>query len=331
MKTPWYEKIMSLDKKVLYVIMFVVVMIPLLARWTYNPAVMPEVKDIYDEIEGIYTYNQSHPDTPQGILLSFDYSPSTNAELDPMTMSVLRHAFMRRIPVITWAAFPDSIDLAKNITTFIAKEYGAVYGKDFVFMGYPYPMTAAVIAFGSDVRNFLVKDFYGNLSTALPLLNKIYNYKSIGLIVTVSGTSYPRFWVTYANTLYGKKIATGTTAVSAAEFYPFLQTDQMIGMMGGLRGAAEYEKLVQALETQVIGEDIGSYLRNLYNDAPEGVWDTKIYTPGFSEEELQSHLSTRMSARTGMASQASAHFYVIFLIILANLGFFLTRRAENKR
>lgn len=331
MKTPWFDKIMSLDKKVLYVIMFIVVMIPLLAQWTYNPAVMPEVKDIYDEIEGIFAYNQSHPDTPQGILVSFDYSPSTNAELDPMTMSILRHAFMRNIPVITWSAFPDSIDLAKNITSYIAKEFGAVYGQDFVFMGYPYPMTAAVIAFGSDVRNFLVKDFYGNLSTDLPLLNRIYNYKSIGLIVTVSGTSYPRFWVTYANTLYGKKIATGTTAVSAAEFYPFLQTDQMIGMMGGLRGAAEYEKLVEALEITVIGDDTERYLKSLYAPDDDFPWDTKIFAPGFTDEELREHLSTRKTARTGMASQASAHFYVIVLIILANLGYFFKRRAENKR
>ena len=331
MRTPWYDKIMSLDKKILYVIMFIVVMIPLLAQWTYNPAVMPEVKDIYDEIEGIYAYNQSHPDTPQGILVSFDYSPSTNAELDPMTMSILRHAFMRNIPVITWSAFPDSIDLAKTITTYIAKEFRAVYGQDFVFMGYPYPMNAAVIAFGSDVRNFLVKDFYGNLSIDLPLLNRIYNYKSIGLIVTVSGTSYPRFWVTYANTLYGKKIATGTTAVSAAEFYPFLQTDQMIGMMGGLRGAAEYEKLVEALEITVIGDNTERYLKSLYAPGDDFPWDTKIFTPGFTDEELREHLSTRKTARTGMASQASSHFYVIVLIILANLGYFFKRRAENKR
>jgi len=331
MKTPWYEKIASVDKKILYVIMFVVVMIPLLAKWTYNPDVMDEVQDIYDEVEEIYAYNLANPDAPMGILFSFDYGPSTSAELDPMMMSVLRHAFLRKIPVVTWVAFVDSIDLGKRITNFIAKEYGAVYGEDFVFMGYPYPMTAAVVAFGSDVRKFLVKDFYGNVSTDLPLLNKIYNYKSIGLIVTVSGTSMPRFWVTYANTLYGKKIATGTTAVSAADFYPFLQTKQMIGMMGGLRGAAEYEKLVYELETELIGTDTEMYMQSVYRQNTVQKWDTKVFTPGYTEEELREHISTRMTARTGMASQAAAHFFVIFLIILANLGYFFKRRAENKR
>jgi hypothetical protein len=102
-------------------------------------------------------------------------------------------------------------------------------------------------------------------------------------------------------------------------------------MMGGLRGAAEYEKLVEALEITIIGDDTGRYLKNLYSPEDDFPWDTKIFTPGFTDEELREHLSTRKTARTGMASQASSHFYVIVLIILANLGYFFKRRAENKR
>ncbi len=330
-KKPWFDRLMSIEKKYLYLAMFIVVVIPFVLNMTYAPTISPEVKNIYNEVEAIYEHNQKNPDQPMGLLLTFDYSPSTNAELDPMTMSVLRHAFMRDVPVVTWSGFIDTIDLARRLTAYIAKEYGAVYGEDFVFMGYPYPMTAAVIAFGTDIRSFLVKDYYGNLSTELPLLNRINNYKQIGMIVTISGTSYPRFWVTYANTLYGKKIGTGITAVSAAEFYPFLQTKQMIGMMGGLRGAAEYEELTARLETELIGSDTETYLSGLYEGKDLAKYNEQIYTPAFSEDEIKEHVSSRYTARKGMSSQVFSHFYVIILIVVGNLGYYFKRKAEKKR
>jgi hypothetical protein len=39
-------------------------------------------------------------------------------------------------------------------------------------------------------------------------------------------------------------VAVGVTAVMAADMYPYLQSGQLIGMLSGLKGAAEYEKLV---------------------------------------------------------------------------------------
>jgi len=40
-------------------------------------------------------------------------------------------------------------------------------------------------------------------------------------------------------------MAAGTTAVIAPDLYPFYQSGQMIGFLGGLRGAADYEKLLK--------------------------------------------------------------------------------------
>ena len=37
----------------------------------------------------------------------------------------------------------------------------------------------------------------------------------------------------------------GVTAVSAPEYYPYLQAGQLQGLLGGMAGAAEYEVLVK--------------------------------------------------------------------------------------
>jgi len=52
-------------------------------------------------------------------------------------------------------------------------------------------------------------------------------------------------WVMVANALFHRPIAGGCTAVSAPQFYPYLQTNQLVGLLGGLKGAAEYEALTK--------------------------------------------------------------------------------------
>ena len=44
--------------------------------------------------------------------------------------------------------------------------------------------------------------------------------------------------------MFGVPIGCGCTAVSAPTLYTYLQTNQMVGMLGGLKGAADYETLV---------------------------------------------------------------------------------------
>ena len=52
----------------------------------------------------------------------------------------------------------------------------------------------------------------------------------------------------------------GVTAVSAPEYYPYLQSNQLLGLLGGMAGAAEYEKTrgesgsaTQGMDAQSLG------------------------------------------------------------------------------
>ena len=38
-------------------------------------------------------------------------------------------------------------------------------------------------------------------------------------------------------------LAIGVTGVMATDYYPYLQSGRIFGLMGGLKGAAEYEQL----------------------------------------------------------------------------------------
>ncbi|MGB2697598.1 MAG: hypothetical protein WBD28_07045, partial [Candidatus Zixiibacteriota bacterium] len=51
-------------------------------------------------------------------------------------------------------------------------------------------------------------------------------------------------WILQVVTRFHIPLVSGCTAVVAPEFYPYLQSGQLKGLLGGMKGAAEYEKLV---------------------------------------------------------------------------------------
>jgi len=50
-------------------------------------------------------------------------------------------------------------------------------------------------------------------------------------------------------------IAGATTAISAPRQYPYLSSGQLLGLLGGLKGAAEYETLVERKDRATAGMD----------------------------------------------------------------------------
>ena len=51
-------------------------------------------------------------------------------------------------------------------------------------------------------------------------------------------------WIVYGHDRFDFPLGAGTTAVIAPKLYPFLQTGQLVGFLGGLRGAADYELML---------------------------------------------------------------------------------------
>jgi hypothetical protein len=67
-------------------------------------------------------------------------------------------------------------------------------------------------------------------------------------------------WVIYAHQPFDAQIGAGVTAVMATDYYPFLDTGQLVGLLGGMRGAAEYEVLIEHHDAGVRGMDSQSVI-----------------------------------------------------------------------
>ena len=58
------------------------------------------------------------------------------------------------------------------------------------------------------------------------------------------GYSMPDYWISIVHAQYGIPVAAGVTSVSAPQYYAYVESGQLNGMLGGMKGAAEYEALV---------------------------------------------------------------------------------------
>jgi hypothetical protein len=195
----------------------------------------PPVVSYYDRIEKI----------PPGaaVLVSGDYDPASSAELQPMMIATLDHLFRRNIKVVAMQLWPGGPPLADRALVLEAEKYHKVYGVDYVNLGFKEGQIIAMTALGSSGFHALFPlDMHGTPVSRLPLMSRVTNYSSFAAIISISaGFPGTKEWVQQVQGRYNRNIGTGTTAVSAAEYYAYLEAGQLFGMLGGMAGAAEYE------------------------------------------------------------------------------------------
>lgn len=230
-----WQKLLNLDRRWIYIAIGLAVFLPMLLAVDLPVTVTSEVQSVYDKIESL----------PEGtvIMVPMEYSPDTMAELQPMSKSVLRHCFSRGLKILSTALQIHGVLLIEQDLRTVAKEYGKVYGEDYVFLGYKPNPDMIILNMGENFRIPFPKDYYNIDLNDLPMMKGISNYSNVACIVNINATSGVDSWINYANGRYGAELALGVTAVIATDYYAFLQSGQIFGLMGGLKGAAEYEKL----------------------------------------------------------------------------------------
>jgi hypothetical protein len=245
------HRLLRLDRRIIFLLIGAATLLPLLYPVGLPIRVSPEVRKVYDHLESL----------PAGsvFLLSLDFEPGGKPELYPMAIALLRHAFQRNLKVIGMTLWPAGTGLAESALAQIAQEYNKDKGKDYVFLGYAPGDASAVISMGQDFHAAFPLDYYGVKTEELPLLKNIRTLRDIPYVISLS-VGFPGLdtWYVYGKEKYGFELGGGCTAVSAPRFYPLLDTGQINGLLGGLRGAAEYEILLGREGKALAGMDAQS-------------------------------------------------------------------------
>lgn len=233
------------ERRIVFLFIGLAVSLPLFMSLKQEIKISPEAVALYKGLE----------DLPTGstVLASFDYDPPSAPELQPMAESFFRYAFRKGLKVVImglWPQGPQQANLA--LTKILAEEdikaRQLVYGVDYVNLGFQSGNEFVIQRMGSDFRSMFPTDMNGTPYDSLPLVRNVKNFDNIDYSFNLSA-GYPgtKEWVLVAVDRYGLKIGAGNTAVQVTEMYPYVRTGQLIGILGGMNGAAEFEKVTNQL------------------------------------------------------------------------------------
>jgi len=243
----------QIDRRYIYLILLVGIIVPLLVPLGFVSEVSDLSKQVYDLVES----------TPESsvVMISFDYEPSTATELQPMSKSIIEHAWRKNQRIVVLALWPQGVQMAEMAFADVLKKFpGKQYGKDYVNLGYKTGGMVTIQAMGRNLREVFPNDYKGTPLDNLELMTGVKNFNQVGYMMSMSsGDPGLKQYVMAAHDIFKAKVSGGTTAVSAPGFIPYVNDQkQLYGLLGGLKGAAEYEAMIGVKGTATSGMDAQS-------------------------------------------------------------------------
>ncbi len=244
-----FEKFMKLDRRWIFLLLVIICVWAYKAKFTIPILIEDETRSIYDFIDSL----------PPGdiVFIAIDYDPNNLAELHPMTYAIVEHCWRKNLKVIFSALSQNGPGMADQAIRDISdsmkvdKEYnGVLYkgreiknGVDYCFLGYKPYYGLVILGMGQNFRLPFPNDYYGTPLDSLPMMKGVINYDQVACVIDLSGGSITDAWIAFGQGKFGFPLALGLTGVMTAQYYPYLGSGQIFGLMGGLLGAAEYESL----------------------------------------------------------------------------------------
>ncbi len=204
----------------------------------FRPEITPSTETVR-----MHTYLDSLPEGSV-LLISFDHEASSLPEIRPLATALLRHCFARNHRLVGVALLAEGTGVGYGLMNEIAAEYDKEYGADYVYLGFKPQYIAAILSMGESLPGTFPEDYLGCKYADLPMLAGIENYDDIAGVISIADGSMIAHWVEYGNGRYGVKVSGFVAAAMVTTYDPYLASGQMYALVGGLRGAAEYEMLI---------------------------------------------------------------------------------------
>jgi len=277
----------EVDRRVIFLFIFVAVAAPLLFPITFSEKPTAVVKAVFDKIESL----------PAGstVLISFDFDPAMAPEVRPMANVISRHCLERDHKVIFMSLWgTGQAMLSQSLAEDILPGFPELRdGIDYVNIGYKAGNEGVLNVIVSNFKKMFPTDVNSVPLDSLEIFNGITSCKDLDFIVSIGGgLPGPKEWVLFVGDPGDVPVGVGVAAVVAPQLYPYYPA-QVVGILGGVKGAAEYEYVFKS-----------TYAK--YAEMP---------TPGLKM----------------MGPQTLAHVVILSFIVIGNIIYFRSRRQERKK
>ena len=230
------------ERRIVFIYIGLAVVLPLLMNKNLPLPITKDVQKLFNELE------QLQPGSK--VLCAFDYDPPSAPELQPMAVAFLKYAFKKDFKIIIMGLWPQGPQQAQQaieeamLDPIIAGK-NLVQGEDWVNLGFQSGNEFVIQSMGTEFKRMFPKDNRRIPYDEIPILQNVVNFSNVDFVMNFSAGKPGTYeWVQFGVDRFGFDMAAGNTAVQAPMMYPYLRAGQLKGLLGGMTGAAEFEKIL---------------------------------------------------------------------------------------
>jgi hypothetical protein len=234
------DRLGRLDRRWLYLMLALALVVTMLVQPLFPDVPSTFTQPVFDHIE----------DLPPGsaVLVSLDYSPASAPEIQPMAFALTRHLLLRGLRPVYVSLWSDGDNMLQRIRQqVIEADFPATEsGRDWVALGYRAGGSIVVNALVKDLDTMYAGDMFEVPLADLPALEGYRRLEDFPLIIALSGgTPGLQEWILFGGDPTGTPIAGGSSGIGTPELLVYFP-GQIVGLLGGLKGASEYETALAA-------------------------------------------------------------------------------------
>jgi hypothetical protein len=235
MKMSFWNKIQTVKNRYLYLLLIIAILIPLVVPIQQKITPTPLSKAFSDNIGALKPGDV--------VVISIDQTPATLNELNGGTVAAITQLKSKGAKIIFWALyFPEGGPIYDTRLAPLMKDQK--YGEDYVNFGYIAGKESAAEVLGKNIRSLLKTDAYGMSIDALPIMTNVNGAKDVALLITVDDGSSTIMWIQQWVVPYKTRLLSILTAGNRPLIEAYIRSNQVVGVLVGTPGVAEYETLL---------------------------------------------------------------------------------------
>ena len=239
-----------LDRRWIYLLVFLALSVPILTQYTVEPARMDDAERFFEVVEGI----EAKPG--QYAFVAMDFGPSTKGENQPQAKAVVEHLMRKRIPVIVFSLYYLAEPFLKSVPQEVARQLEREhpgetweYGRDWLNLGYRPGAGVLIQAIpkSENLAELFEKDTRGNRIADLPAFSGLRTLRQIVFLAEFTGLVgvFDNYVQYFTSKDYTPAFGHGSTSITIPEAFIYLDSGQIQGLLGGLAGAAWYSEMLR--------------------------------------------------------------------------------------
>ncbi|MDP2872373.1 MAG: hypothetical protein Q8P31_07550 [Bacillota bacterium] len=227
----------NIDRRIIYLLLIVAIIGPLMRPIGLPTMVEPMTRQAYAAVNALQTGDV--------LCLAMDFSVGYKDDLMAGVIAMVQHALDRGANVIMPAVLQDGPMLADEVIR-LFEGRGYKRGERLVNLGFRPGGETAVAAMARDMRGTYPQDHYGTPVDALPAMNGVSTAADFDLVIAVAVNITPGGidWIKQVQGPFGTKTIFHSGTMLVPQFTPYLQSGQLVGMLKGISGSAQYESLI---------------------------------------------------------------------------------------